>query len=117
MYSSAPLSELIECTRFEEKFPKTFGSYELRAWITDLESPCDFDAHCFLWHLYETMEARCSSARWNQMSPCIRPFFNPADLAMGKVMSSMSTVGAFGIVFKCADTIELCKQVARLIAG
>ena len=117
MYSSTSLSELIEYTRFEEKFPKTFGSQELNEWITGLESPRGIDAHRFLWSLYETAETRGGKAKWNQMSPCIRRFFNPVDLAMGKVMASIRMIGTFNIVFECAYITELCIQIARLIGG
>lgn len=106
-----------EYTRFKEKFPKTFSSHELREWIIDLDSPRGIDAHRFLWSLHETIEARGGKAKWEQMTPCILRFFNPADLAMGKVMSSDYGYGTFSIVFKCADIAALCIQLVRLIGG
>lgn len=92
-----------------------FGSHELREWITELEFPWRMDAHRFLWSLYETIEARGGKAKWNRMSPRIRRFFNPADLAMGKVMSSIYPYGTFNIVLGCANITELCIQLARMI--
>lgn len=116
VYSSASISELIEYTSWEQKFPKTFRSDSMRKWITDLESPRGLDAHCFLWDLYKIIEARSGEAKWNQVARCIKRFFNPADLAMGKVASS-AYFYRLTIEPKCADISELCKELTPLLVA
>lgn len=115
VYSSVFLSELIKRTRFEQKLPQTFGSRDLREWMTGLETPMNIYPHLLLWSLYVTSEGRGDKGRWNQLAPCIRRYFNPADLALGKAMSRRVKWGFDSTLLEREERTELYIQLAGLI--
>lgn len=110
--SFASLSELIESTRFGQKLPKTSSSHRQRKWISGLKNPRSTDSHRILWSAHISMGGKAS---WNQLSPHIRQFFNPVDLAMGKAMTRTGGDYMSNLVLESAEITELSIRLAGTV--